>query len=485
MRTLIYNIVLQAFLFAGLTTFTGWSQQTPDSLLKYLEIATRNNPVVLQKFHEYEAALQKVPQVGGLPDPELSAGFFLKPMELLGGNQVADFRLMQMFPWFGVLKSAKDEMSLMANAKFELFRDAKLQVCYDVQRTWYELFRIQKKINVSEKNIEILSSIERMTLVKFQTATSSGTGNSSANSGATGQSSQNLNSGSSLGMQSMSSPQGTTLSVGSMNTSQSMQPGNMGGNSGNQGLADLYRIQIEIGELRYNVATLKNQYVTITAEFNNYLRRPPVTPVYITEAIPMDTLTMSLVSVSDSINANNPMLSMIEFEQQAIDARKKMVRSMGYPMVGLGLNYSIISKSEMSASSMNGKDMVMPMVSVTLPVYRKKYKAMVREAELLKATAINSYDATAGNLETEYYKAIQQYQDAQRRVKLYINQYELASASLNLMIKGFASSSSSLTDLLRVRQQTLDFELKQIEALADLNTASALLRRLMASSQIN
>jgi outer membrane protein TolC len=121
--------------------FSGRSQQLPDSLYSYLEIAAKNNPTVLQRYYEYEASLQKVPQVGSLPDPELSLGVFLKPMELLGGNQVADIRLMQMFPWFGVLKSAKDEMSLMAEAKFESFRDAKLQVYYDVQRTWYEMYK--------------------------------------------------------------------------------------------------------------------------------------------------------------------------------------------------------------------------------------------------------------------------------------------------------------------------------------------------------
>jgi len=36
-------------------------------------------------------------------------------MELVSGNQVADIKLMQMFPWFGVLRNAKDEMSFMAN----------------------------------------------------------------------------------------------------------------------------------------------------------------------------------------------------------------------------------------------------------------------------------------------------------------------------------------------------------------------------------
>jgi hypothetical protein len=223
MRTLPYNKLITAFLFAVLTTLSGWSQQIPDSLLKYLEIAAKNNPVVLQKYYEYQAALQKVPQAGGLPDPELSAGVFLKPMELLGGNQVADLRLMQMFPWFGVLKSAKDEMSLMANAKFELFRDAKFRIFYEVQRTWYELYRIQKNINVTEKNIEILKAIERMALVKYQTPSSTGPGSSSSNQAATVPSPQNLNTGSLKGMQNMGGTQGVPLPANSMVSSGSMQ----------------------------------------------------------------------------------------------------------------------------------------------------------------------------------------------------------------------------------------------------------------------
>jgi outer membrane protein TolC len=159
---------------------------------------------------------------------------------------------------------------------------------------------------------------------------------------------------------------------------------------------------------------------------------------------------------------------------------------MGYPMVGLGLNYAIVSKSgiAMGAPEMNGKDMIMPMVVLSLPVYRKKYTALQNEAELLKAASSENYKATANSLQSEYYQAVLLYQDAQRRVKLYKNQFQLASKSLELILKSFSSSSSGLTDVLRVRQQTLDYELKQVEALADFNIAIAWLKRLMAYSQI-
>jgi outer membrane protein TolC len=476
MKALTYKKLLITFIALG-SWIIGSSQQYPDSLLHYLEIAAKNNPAVLQRFSEYEASLQKIPQVGTLPDPELSAGVFLSPMELVSGKQVADLRLMQMFPWFGVLKYGKDEMSLMAKAKFELFLDAKLQVYYDVQRTWYELYKVQKDISISEKNIEILKLIEKLALVRFKSASLENTGTPSQ--GALTSSVSNSNIAGSSGMQTMGAVNGNTGSSGS-NQASSMQTGTMGSSSGSSGLADIYRIQIEYNELENNIAFLKNQESSLTARFNAYLNRPVVSPVYTKENIAPDTLEFALTAVSDSMLLHNPMLGMLEFENQSLEARKKMVTRMGYPMVGLGLNYSINSTTPypMGEPSMNGKDMIMPMAVITLPVYRKKYTAMQKEAELMKEANSENYQATANSLQAEYYQALLLYQDARRRVKLYENQSQLASKSLDIMLKSFSTSSTGLTEVLRIRQQTLDYEFRQVEAVADFNTAIAWLKRL-------
>ena len=497
LKTILYKLIISLrkskksfnlFLFISIYFYlfpsvSAYSQS--DSMYKYLEIAAKNNPGILQKFSEYQAALKKIPQAGSLSDPELSIGVFLSPMELVNGNQVADIRLMQMFPWFGVLKNAKDEMSLMAKAKFELFRDAKLQVFYDVQRTWYELYKIQKDISISEKNIEILKIIERLALGRFKSASVESFGSAPTSPVNPSGSVLNISAGSS-GMQTMGSVPSSSGSSLSNQTSSSMQTTDMGSSTTNSSLTDIYRIQIETGDLENNIALLKNQKNTVMALFNTYLNRPVTTPVFTNEKISADSLVLSLSAVSDSILVNNPMLGMLDFEKQSQEARKKMVTRMGYPMVGLGLNYSLITKTQfpMGLPSMNGKDMIMPMVIITLPIYRKKYNAMRDESELLKTAAAQNYEATANSLQVEYYQAVQLYQDSKRRIKLYDNQYQLASKSFDLLLKSFSVSASALTDVLRIRQQTFDYELKQVEAIADFNTAIAWLKRLMAYSQM-
>jgi len=265
----------------------------------------------------------------------------------------------------------------------------------------------------------------------------------------------------------------------------SAMPASPMASSGGSGLADIYRIQMETGELENSIALLKNQEQTILVRFNSYLNRKPLSTITLPEKLVADSLGYSLSAASDSMFSQSPMLGMLEYEQQSLEARKTMVTKMGYPMVGLGVNYSLIGKDPLAmAPDMNGKDMVMPMVTVTLPIYRKKYKAMREEVELMKTANKQGYQATQNSLQTEYYEAIQLYQDAQRRMKLYQNQYELAEKSLNILQKSFSVSGSVLTDVLRIRQQTLNYELNEIEAISDNNTAIAWIKRLMACAEI-
>lgn len=452
------------------------AQKQMDSLSVYLEIAAKNNPIVVQKFYEYQAALQKVPQVGSLPDPELNIGYFLNPMEQLNGNQIADIKLMQMFPWTGTLTAAKDEMSLMAKASYESFLDARSTVFYEVESTWYELYKSEKEIQITSKNIAILKMIERLAIVKYA---SSGLGsNVSSISDNSTETSSSGNSSSSSGMNSMSGNSSTMAT----SSTQSMQSGTMGSSTAGSGLADLFKIKLALQDIQNDSALLLSQKKTILAKFNSYLNRQVESTVYIPDSLQLSVLGMPLESVPDSIKANSPMLAMLVYEQKSLASKKEMATKMGYPMIGIGLNYSIIGKSDMVTSSMNGKNMIMPMVSITLPIYRKKYKAAITEAELLNNAKEQEYFALVNTLQTEYYEAVQLYLDAERRMKLFESQIQLTAQTLDILISSYTSSGSELSDLLLVQQQLLEYEFNREVATVDYNTAVAFLNQLMSFS---
>lgn len=102
----------------------------------------------------------------------------------------------------------------------------------------------------------------------------------------------------------------------------------------------------------------------------------------------------------------------------------------------------------------------------------------------MKASKEQSYQSTANALQVEYYEALQLFQDAERRIKLYKSQSQLAQKTLDITIKSFSASGSGLSDILRIRQQMLDYENREIEAITDLNTSIAWIKRLMANTQV-
>jgi len=183
-------------------------------------------------------------------------------------------------------------------------------------------------------------------------------------------------------------------------------------------------------------------------------------------------LSVNTNSLVDSI-ANNPMVKMYLADSVAYNARAKMLKKMSYPMIGLGVNYSVINKSSSSTSMMNGKDMIMPMLAVTLPIYRKKYNSMIHEAELLRDASAKLSQSVINDLRSEFQQTIQNYNDANRRITLYAKQSDLANNSLTLLITSFSANGTDFEEILRMENQFLDYELKKIQAITDKNSLIA------------
>lgn len=467
------------FIFFALNTFA----QQSDSLKYYLKIAEENNPKIKAKTLEYSAAMEKVPQVGSLPDPQLDAGFYLQPMAQIDGNLLASFKLMQMFPWFGTLKAAKDEMSKMALAKMEEVRSAKNQLFLNVKTSYYEVYRTKKKIAIVSKNIEILRTIERLALVKYKAGEVSGS-SSAAGSSQTNSSSANTDNSSSGGSSSMEGMGGGNSN--SANTNSASMGGmpqsggsSMGGTSQN-GMINLLRIQIEIGTLEEQIEQLKEQLIADKVKFNSYLNRVANMEVFVSDSIAEKKFPKDFSLIADSI-INNPMVKMYETDKTAYEAQINMINRMGYPMIGAGLDYSVFQKREGSLSKMNGADMVMPMLTVTLPIYRKKYNAQRREAEFMRDASQELANNMKNELMISFQDAVKQYNNADRKIILYKKQSLLTDKSVTLLISTYTAAGSDFEEILRMQQQNIDFQLKNMEAIVDKNIAIATIESLVAT----
>lgn len=451
------------------------SQDTIIELNTYLEFAAKNNPQVKVAFNQYLAALEKVPQVGTLPDPQLTFGLFIKPMQLLGGNQVADLQLMQMFPWFGTLKSAKDEAAMMAKAKFEAFNATKAELFFQVKSSWYQMQKYDQEIKLVVDNIELLESLEKLALIKFQyagvDAATSGSNSMNTNQG----SSMNNSSSGMNGMQSQQSGKSMSTSTG---TSASMA-GGMESKGG--GLQDVLRVKMEILDQQNRLALLTDQKRTEAIKFNAMLNRELNLPIELSDSLFAKQLPAENLAIADSIMNNNAMLLMLASETESYAQMEQKAKKMGQPMFGLGLNYMPIQQREGNTSPMNGNDMFMPMLSVSLPIYRKKYTAMQSEARLMQEAGNQQIAELKNNLLVQYRQYVQNLNDAERRIVLYKEQENLARKTTDLLLSGFATSGNNYEEVLRMQLKVLDYGFDHIQAIVDYNTTIAMAEMLMNS----
>lgn len=445
------------------------------SLDDYLIIAAENNPNLKSKYFQYQSALERVPQVGALPDPEVSFGIFIVPMERYIGNQVAEISIMQMFPWFGTLSAAQDEMTLMAKARYEEFNEAKSMLFYEVRANWYALQLLEKEISIAKENIELLKTMEQIAISRFRSGGQSGGGSGSGGMRSSGgqNSTTSADGMGGMGMQGQPASGNTpSRSAPQMGGAESM-----GGSSGS--MIDVLRVQMEINELQNSLALLEDSKMPLIAQFNRLLNRNKHELVILSDSITAAQMPIPVNEIPENIKDNNPMLKMLEEEEAAFIARGKMNRKMGLPMIGLGLQYDVFQPRAHNESMMNGKDMWMPMATVTIPLWRKKYTASVRESDYMRMAVVEQKQEVSNQLMVSYEEALKDFRDADRRVKLYREQTSLANQALNILIAQYTTEGSNFEEVLRMQQQLLDYRLKYLDALIDGNIAVAMMEQLM------
>ena len=431
----IKNIVILLITVVSVATARG---QSNDSLNHYLEVAALNNPGLNADFLAYKASLERVEQAGRWSDPQLDIGFFLKPMDIVGGSQVADFTLMQMFPWFGTKKAARTEATHMAQMAYEEFRESRDMLFLEVYSQWYTLSSLKQQLKNNNDNLQLLSQLEQLARQKMSTA--------------------------------------STMS------------NEMGGSSG---LSSVLRVQLEIAEIENNIESILSEIEAEKAKFNSLLNRPSEVDVMVPDTIIKVPFIFNEAEAIHEIESQNPMLGMIVEEEQAYRAKSEKDKKMSYPMLGIGLQYMVIGKSssptmdQNNHNGMNGMDMVMPMVSISLPIYRNKYKAKQRESRYMWESAQEKYNNILNSLQSDLFKFKHQFDNAERQIALYQKQKNLALTAYQLILQEFVTAKSDLTNVIEVQRQLLDYKIKEAEAIADYNIKVAEINSLRSFTKLH
>jgi outer membrane protein TolC len=360
------------------------------TLDEYFQIAAENNPGLQAKYKEFEAAMQKVPQVSSLPDPTFSFGYFIPKM----GSQRAELTINQMFPWFGTLGAQADAATLTAEAKYQSFIDARNQLFFQVSAAFYPLFELNRWQRIEQDNIEILEAYKSIANTKFKNG---------------------------------------------------MAP-----------MVDVLRVDIMLKDASTNLEILNQKEKSLLATFNKLLNRDENAEVEIADSLEIEFLANK--TRKDSLLVENPLLEALELKVQASKASELAAQKRGFPKLGVGLGYMVMDKNASGGMTDDGKDVLMPMVSASIPIFRKKYKAARKEAQLMKESYFLQKEETANMLISNYETTWFELQSQQHLIELYDRQTRVSKQALNLLYSAYSNSGEQFEEVLRMQQQLLKYE---------------------------
>lgn len=389
------------------------SMDLTNPLEVYLKIAAENNPNLKALFNRYLAAMERLPQAKTLPDPTVMFSFFTSPVETRVGATRGGLAINQAFPWFGQLKAQEQVAANIAQARFEAFDDERNKLFFRVRSTYYNLYVLEAAIRITEENIILLETFRQLANVRLE-----------ANKGSA---------------------------------------------------VDLLRVEMDLAELQNELEYLKDSRRPIDAEFYELLNDDSFGEIVIPDTLSIVGIGDEKRVLLDSMLSNNPNLRKIDSEIKALINEADVAKKMGLPSFNIGLAYTNIAKrNDVEDFSDNGKDsFIFPQIGVRVPIYRKKYKAMVLEKDLLRTSKIKEKENKENLLVTDLEKVWRDYLDAQRRVYLFRHLTRLAERSLDILLSEYTSAGTDFEEILRMDRKLLKYELELEKARADQNTSVA------------
>ncbi len=272
-------------LLIGWTVSTAQAQQAPAGepvkLADLLAEAERNHPALRAAANLVDAKRARIPQARALPDPQLSIGYMgdPTPFKTQAGDPSSyrQFGLMQEFPYPGKRELRGKIAEKDVDAERWNLEAARRRIRAEVALAYYELFGVDKALEITQKNKELLEKLARITEERYKVG---------------------------KGLQ-----------------------------------QDVLRAQVEVSRILQRLTVLGQRRRTLEAQLNSLLVRPPESPIGPLAPVEKSAFAYSLEELLQKAVDNFPEIrrqeQLIEQSQLAVNLARKNY----YPDFSVGWDY--------------------------------------------------------------------------------------------------------------------------------------------------
>ena len=245
---------------------------------------------------------------------------------------------------------------------------------------------------------------------------------------------------------------------------------------GKASAVDVLRLQIRQNELIQQKEVLEQDYLAEQALFNNLLNRDENIAVEVVKQmiIPEEDVFI----LTDNLQLN-PELIKYDKLYESIEEAELLNQKESAPNIGFGFDYVPVSERPDMNFSDNGKDIVMPMVSISIPIFNNKYKSGTKQNELKQLEIKSQKEERLNNLETRLAQAIYNRNTMRIKFNVQTDNLKQANDAEEILIKNYETGTIDFNDVLDVQELQLRFQINLIESTKGYYLKSALINYLI------
>jgi signal transduction histidine kinase/outer membrane protein TolC len=320
------------------------------------------NPGLRSARAGWRSAVQRVDQSGTLPDPSLSYRYYARMPETRVGPQEHGLELSQTVPWAGKLGLETERAEHLAASSLWNVRDLERALVAELKREWSEALYLREALAVNTEERELLRRFEETALTRYATGG---------------------------GIQ-----------------------------------QDVIKVQTEISRLLDREVMLRRRLNVVSRRIAELVGRPE-SEVVLPQAAPEPPgLSVDESRLENDALREHPLVRAAESRVAAEEARTRQRELDGRPDFRFGVGYTLVGEREDAAGLLvppedNGKDVLALTVGVNLPIWRKKIRAGIAEAEQSARSAGHALESTRDGLDFAIQDAVLRLESSAERADLY------------------------------------------------------------------
>ena len=228
---------------------------------------------------------------------------------------------------------------------------------------------------------------------------------------------------------------------------------------GKASAVDVLRLQIRQNELQQQKEVLEEEFNSEQTLFNNLLNRDENSAVHVVAA--MEIPDKDPIYGTDALSLN-PELLKYDTLYESITQSELLNQRESLPMIGFGLDYLPVSERRDMSPIDNGKDVLMPMVSLSIPIFNNRYKSVSRQNELRQQEIETQKQQRYNVLESAFAKAISQRNQARIKFNTQAKNLKQAKDAEQILIRNYETGTIDFNDVLDIQELQLKFQMNQI-----------------------